>query len=124
MGVCERSRLVIMLCDEYKIRSGCCRKDRRCAGAAETGRAAGAATAVFCPDGAVAAGGQVRVGAGRRAAAGQRVEHRPACRGPGPGQDPAAAEPRSLGHVRRDERGAPVRRDRAGAARGGAGAAG
>jgi hypothetical protein len=64
---------------------------------------------VFCPDTAVAAGGQVRVGAGQRAAPGERVEHRPAWPGQDAGPDPAAAEPRELGHLGGDGRGAPVR---------------
>ena len=62
----------------------------------------------------MAAGGQVRVGAGQRAAEGERVEYRPAWRGPDAGPDAAAAEPRELGHLRRDERGAPVRGQRPG----------
>jgi hypothetical protein len=56
----------------------------------------------------VAAGGQVRVGAGQRAAPGERVEYRPAWPGPDAGPDPAAAEPRELGYLRRDERGGQV----------------
>jgi len=45
---------------------------------------------------------------------GERVEHRPARRGPDAGPDAAAFEPRELGHLRRDERGAPVRGQRPG----------
>ena len=59
----------------------------------------------------MAAGGQVCVGAGQRVAPGERVEHRPAWPGPDAGPDAAASEPRELGHLRRDERGAPVRGD-------------
>src|SRR5271165_4360430 len=57
----------------------------------------------------MAAGGKVCVGAGQRVAQGERVEHRPAWPGPDAGPDAAAFEPRELGHLRRDERGAPVR---------------
>ena len=60
----------------------------------------------------MAAGGQICVGAGQRAAQGERVEHRPARPGPDAGPDTAAFEPRELGHLRRDERGAPVRGQR------------
>jgi hypothetical protein len=37
------------------------------------------------------------------------VEYCPSERRPDAGPDPVAAEPRKLGHLRRDERGAPVR---------------
>ena len=66
---------------------------------------------MLCPDRAVAAGGKVCVGAGQRVAPGERVERRPAWPGPDAGPGTAAAEPRELGHLRRDERGAPVRGD-------------
>ncbi len=53
--------------------------------------------------------GRVRVGAGQRAAEAERVDDRRACGGPYAGPDPAAAQPGGVGHVRRDEPGAPVR---------------
>src|ERR1035441_11124214 len=57
------------VCEDIKTEGGCCCQDRDRARAPETGRPAGAAAAVLCPDRDVDAGGQERVGAGQREAA-------------------------------------------------------
>jgi len=78
-------------------------------GRPETSRAAGAAGVVLRPDTDVAASRKVRIGAAQRAVEAERVDDLPACRGPHAGPDAAAAQPRGLGHIRRDEPGPPVR---------------
>src|ERR1035441_8414221 len=75
------------------------------AGPAETCRAAGADEACVRAGRAVAAGREVCQRGDERPAEAERLEHRPARRGPYPRPDAAAAEPCCLGHLCRDGRG-------------------
>ncbi len=69
-------------CEDNKTEGGCCCQDRGRGGRPETSRAAGAAGVVLRPDTDVATSRKVCIGAAQRAAEAERVDDRPACRGP------------------------------------------
>ena len=111
MGQPPRDHVV---CEDNKTEGGCGCQDRGAPGRPEAQGAVVPAETVFRPAGTVAAGRQVCRRAGQRPAEAQWVDDRRACWGPVAGPDAAAAQPRCLGHLRRDGRGAPVRRGGAG----------
>ncbi len=102
------------VCEDNRIEGGRCCQDRGWARGPRTGRTAGAAAVVFRPDADVAARGPIPVGAGQPDTQAQRVDHRPARRGPHARPYPAAAQPGGLGRGGRDESGPTVRGRRAG----------
>jgi len=80
------------VCEDNKTEGGCGRQLMCRAGPAEARRAAGPDEAVVRAGGAVAAGPEVRRGGDERPGKAERLEHRPAGRGPDAGPDAAAAE--------------------------------
>jgi hypothetical protein len=84
------------------------------AGGPQTGRADGRAAGLLRADADVAAGREVRIGAGQRPAEAERVDDGRAGGGSVAGPDAAAAEPDVVGRDGGDERGPAVRRGRAG----------
>jgi len=101
-------------CEDKWFKGGGCCQDRDPAGAAGKVRADGRAAVVLRADPDVAAGREVRVGAGWRAAVAERVTGRRAGRGPVTGSAAAAAEPGVVGRGGGDEPGQEARRGRAG----------